>query len=924
MARRLIEAWLPVAALGIESLRERTPMTPFPAPNRLHVWWARRPLVASRAAVLASLLPADADHDKFLHMLGIHGDPVAAREAMAQVKGKEDRIANPYGYSRAFSYSPSKEEIRWFHVEMAREGIEGNGSCLDPTAGGGSIPFESLRLGLNTFANDLNPVASLVEKLTCQIPYQCGEEALAAYQEIAAKWRERMEERLADFFPQAHAPDQMDTTYLFARTIRCPHCNGLIPLSPNWRLAPDGVGVKLVPDLSHGDRVMRFEIVKSTDQQSRSTVAGGDAVCPYPDCGRTVAGDEIKRIAQAGEMGEQLYAIVYKKRQDTVLKSGEKGRPKWIRGYRAPEPSDDVSAEIETRLAEKLPEWEAQDLVPNEAYGKMFCDRSKVYGVNFWRDMFSPRQLYCHVTSVEVFTELLNEARQKPDFGEAQKAAFGYLALALDKLLNYNCRSTRWIDRRQVVAGSFDRHDFSFKWSFAELAALDAGSGYDWALNSIGEALTELIKLLSPEGDDKPLLNAAAGAKPRIELSCGPGAELRHIPDHAIDAVIMDPPYYDNVMYAELSDFFYVWLKRTAGQIWPELFTSQLTDKLNEAVANPALFDGKKKPAQAAYRDAMAAIFAETRRCLKPDGILTVMFSHKATGAWDALAKGLMEAGFAISASWPVSSEAEGSLHIREKAAAKSNIFLVCRPRKQREHELYWEEIEAEVKRASGQTAEKFFSQGISGIDLYLASYGPALSLFSQHWPVRRENGEAVAPEEALKAAGAAVREWRLSKLLETATSGFDPLLEWYLLAWDAFGAPVFPYDEALNLARVAGLELERDIAGALGQKKGQDFQLWDGATRQAHGFPGAGKSPQLDAIQNLAAIAATNGLSAAKGHLIAEKLAGSPEFRQALTAVCAVLPKGSPDGKHLGDLLHLIANPATSVQRSLLDGQTR
>ncbi len=146
----------------------------------------------------------------------------------------------------------------------------------------------------------------------------------------------------------------------------------------------------------------------------------------------------------------------------------------------------------------------------------------------------------------------------------------------------------------------------------------------------------------------------------------------------------MDPPYYDNVMYAELSDFFYVWLKRTAGQMVPELFTRHLTDKENEAVANPAKFAGQKGAKALAGRDyqhRMAGIFAECRRVLKPNGIMTLMFTHKATGAWGALAKGLMEAGFIITASWPINTEAEGSLHIKNKSAANSTIFLVCRPR---------------------------------------------------------------------------------------------------------------------------------------------------------------------------------------------------------------------------------------------------
>jgi putative DNA methylase len=156
--RLLIEEWLPIAEIGSESIRERTPMTPFPAPNRLHVWWARRPLVASRSAILASLLPANADRAKFLHMLGIHGDPMASRKRIDEAKRSGERFeGNAYNYKRAFSYTPNREEREWFRVEAERLGhLTSEISCLDPTAGGGSIPFESARLGLSTIANDLS------------------------------------------------------------------------------------------------------------------------------------------------------------------------------------------------------------------------------------------------------------------------------------------------------------------------------------------------------------------------------------------------------------------------------------------------------------------------------------------------------------------------------------------------------------------------------------------------------------------------------------------------------------------------------------------------------------------------------------------------------------------------------------------------
>ena len=206
----------------------------------------------------------------------------------------------------------------------------------------------------------------------------------------------------------------------------------------------------------------------------------------------------------------------------------------------------------------------------------------------------------------------------------------------------------------------------------------------------------------------------------------------------------MDPPYYDNVMYAELSDFFYVWLKRTAGHVVPELFTRTLTDKENEAIANTAKFLGQKGAKLLAgrdYQERMARIFEECRRVLKPDGIMTLMFTHKATGAWDALTTGLMKAGFTITASWPINTEPEGSLQIRDKSAANSTIFLVCRPRTQPVRDAavnYWEDVEPLVAGAVRTRVQEFQQAGITGVDLYLASFGPALEEFSRHWPLKR------------------------------------------------------------------------------------------------------------------------------------------------------------------------------------------
>ena len=337
-------------------------------------------------------------------------------------------------------------------------------------------------------------------------------------------------------------------------------------------------------------------------------------------------------------------------------------------------------------------------------------------------------------------------------------------------------------------------------------------------------------------------------------------------------------------MYAELSDFFYVWLKRTAGYLYPEFFRRHLTDKENEAVANKAKFQGAKGAgalAERDYQERMASIFAECRRVLKTDGIMTVMFTHKQTSAWDALTKGLMQAGFVITASWPVNTESEGGLHIKNKAAAKSTIFLACRPRsdnRESGESVYWEDIEPHVARAVRNRVIEFQDAGISGVDLYLASFGPALEEFSRHWPLKRGTPRqkpeqlrrrrqqvlfeeewdpyAATPEDALDTARREVKRWRVNQLTQLpANVDLDPTTAFFVLAWDTFHAPVFAYDEALGLSRAVGVNLERDIVGRLAEKKSSNLRLWDSAQRAAKGSlgPADGSRGMIDALHHAA-----------------------------------------------------------------------
>lgn len=618
-------------------------------------------------------------------------------------------------------------------------------------------------------------------------------------------------------------------------------------------------------------------------------------------------------------MGEQLFAIAYKTR--TVTGATKSGKDKFTveRGYRAPTSKDDVSDLLARAFADKLAEWKARDILPSEPIDDLSnYDRGhRLYGMVSWLDVFSQRQAFGHCVSVEVFHDLVDELRQSSggELTELDKASLCYIAIAMDKALNYNSRMSIWMPTREIMANTFNRHNFAFQWSHAEMAPTTLGVGYDWTVEQTKTAIKELIGLLGG-GDDTASLFAEEKSSASITITRG-SADTLHLPDASVDCVVMDPPYYDNVMYAELSDFFYVWLKRTVGLLYPESFSDYLTDKDREAVANLAKFKGQKVGskllASRDYQERMAAIFSECRRVVKPNGVLTVMFTHKASGAWDALASGLVQSGFTITGSWPVNTESEASLHIREKSAAKSTIFLVCRPRETSLVEaeiVYWEEVEPRVKEAVRLRVAEFQEAGISGVDLYLASFGPALQVFSENWPLKRGrpiqkprelalfpdeefDPYAVQPEDALDAARGEVKRWRMEQLATVKRKHhLDPLTEFFVLAWDAFRAPRFPVDEALKLARVVGLDFDQQVKNQVCEVKSSDVILWDSKTRKSKGKLGPmGDTCMLNTLHQAASIVRDQNTGAARKAIEDNGLLEDATLLTALEALLNVLP---------------------------------
>ena len=318
------------------------------------------------------------------------------------------------------------------------------------------------------------------------------------------------------------------------------------------------------------------------------------------------------------------------------------------------------------------------------------------------------------------------------------------------------------------------------------------------------------------EGSEVPLEKGDLGGY-QCNIAIASADSLFHLADRSLDAIVTDPPYYSTIQYAELSDFFYVWQKRILGDIFPELYTTELTDKDREAVANPSRFRNMgaspKDLADQDYEAKMQMAFSEYYRVLKDNGVMTVQFNHKDSGAWDVLAKSLIDAGFEITASWSVSTENPQNLHQAQKNSVSSTVLLVCRKRDPNAGSAWWDDIRPELSNLVEQRAPEFEANDITGIDLYLSAFGPALNVFSRAWPVLDSAGQEMRPEVAFEEARKAIANYRFHKLIQTDAAGFDSLTQWYILAWDAFRAREFPFDEARQLALAIGGFNVNDLA---------------------------------------------------------------------------------------------------------------
>lgn len=814
--RLLIEEWLPAAAIGVECMRERATGQQ-PPDKRLHVWWARRPLTVSRAAVLGSVLPADFPREVFERLLGF-GRPSEEIVAIRRVMDSGVKVDGGFGYERAFKRQVLERDLEQAHAKaLALWGALP--SVIDPMAGGGSIPLESARLGLPTLANEYNPVACTVLEATVDYPFRFGPELVERARHWAKVWETRVEERLADFFPKHRLA--LVHAYIYARTVPCPDTQFPTPLVPDWHLLKpkDGQAVVAEPVVhkAKGTWSIRVREVGGRAGQLREppppTYSGGKGISLFTR--HLIASDYIKAKAQAGEMGSTLYAIAVKTNKGLE--------------FRPPEKEDlDALAAAEKELAKRRKGWERDNVIPTESRVKGDCDRSYVYGLTEWADMFSPRQLLGFGVLVEELRRLRPEI-VKAEGADRGTAVEHLLAFVLDKFVNWNAVLSSWNVKAATARSVFDRHDFSFKSTFCEMAPCTAGVGLAWAGGSVFEAFEELGHL------------PRASEQRPVDVFLGSATSLPGLGSGSVSAVVVDPPYADNVQYSELADFFYVWLKRTQGHRRPEWFSTYLCEHDEEAVVNVSRHrkdEGRAREAKAEahtfYQNLMTGVFRECRRILRDDGALTVMFTHKKQEAWEALFESLIRAGFRISATWPVKTEGGHSLHINQKNAAQSTVLLVARKRPPRAGIGYFDAaLRDEIRALARKAAVRLQEQGLNPVDQLVGAFGPAMEAFSRYDAVRTDTGEPVAVGRAIDEAAAAVSGWRVEQLAAKGLPGVEAEGRFALLCWDVLGAAEFRFNEAKLLGHAAGMDVDQLVVAGLVDKSGDKIRMLSATERR-------------------------------------------------------------------------------------------
>jgi putative DNA methylase len=800
--KRLIEVDLPIKRISAHARREKS--IRHGHISTLHIWWARRPLAACRAVLCASLWPDPADplcpkefiefaQKEMIKWSNNDHLPLLSKESIERfikvnhskklVENKEflralllDFIADFANWDNSINVeflSTSRSLTQIAHVALGGEPGT-NPLVVDPFAGGGSIPLEALRVGADAFASDLNPIPVLLNKIQLELIPKHGKTLVNEVrkwgqwlkdevEKEVGKYYAGLKEPLAEYYLPQIKPiikkgaqlwkfksivKENPIGFIWARKIKCegPACGIEYPLMRTKYLSKKGdnsIGYKFIVDKK--TKRITYELIHGIKaKEALGTVQRGVAVCP--SCGFTTNSKNVReqlKLRSGGADDAFLIAIVSMLKSEREFNNRHEIIEESNRFYRIAFDEDKKLFDQSKHDYEK--NYQDSDLIPKENLPIPAGEREGTlgigvqgYGIKTWDKIFNSRQLLILGT----YLKHLKAEKSKID-----KDAFVILALAISRLTDIYNSLCMWENTKTQIRHTFTRQAIPFLWDYAEANAFSDAAGN--FMTTLGSMLRVIDRL-------SEIKNVGTVVKASATKSI--------LPEDSFDILFTDPPYYDAVPYSDISDFFYVWLKRGLEEIYPELFEQRLTNKEEECIVD---YDkGKDKQY---FESTMQKALRNQRFGLKPSGITTIVFAHKTTDGWEAQLNAIIEAGYVITASWPIDTELANRVRAQGSAALASSVHLVCRPRENEDGSLIqnqigdWRDVQQELPKRIHEWMPRLAAEGVAGADAIFACLGPALEIFSRYSSVEKPNGDVVTLREYLEKVWAAVSQEALN-----------------------------------------------------------------------------------------------------------------------------------------------------------------
>lgn len=748
--KKLIEVALPLEKINAAAAYEKMPGIGS-HPRGLHLWWARRPFVAARAVIWSSLVDDPSSHpEKF----PTEEDQNKERQRLFKIL--EDLVV--------WENSNNEDVLNAAKAEILKSTNNNPPALLDPFAGGGAIPLEAQRLGLEAHAHDLNPVAVTINKAMIEIPPRFAGKApvnpdaqvsamrngwsraqgLAEDVRYYGEWmKQEAYKRIGHLYPKVKVPHEQGggeatvIAWIWARTVKCPNpaCGCEMPLASSFVLSKKkGKEAWIEPQFDYEAKKITYKVQlgKGKIPEAPKTSRGANFKCIM--CGEATMSEYIKSEALEGRMGAALMGIVAE---------GQHGRL-----YISPDENQIHAAQV----------CKPEDYPTGVIGGDRRALWTPLYGLSDFSDLFTNRQL----TALTTFSELVSEAQAKAEAdavaagmkndhlplrngGDGAKAygeAVGvYLAFAVDRETDFCNSVCRWSVSNEKPMNLFARQAIPMVWDYPEVNVFSNAVG---SFATIKDYISKCIGTLPAEN------YVAEGIQADAQTDCG----LRNI------MISTDPPYYDNIGYADLADFFYVWMRQSLKDTYPELFSTMLVPKAEELIATPYRHDGSVEKAKHFFEDGMLSACKQMYQYAREDVPVTIYYAYKqsdtddrgtASSGWETMLGAIVNAGFAITGTWPMRTEQTyRSIGMGTNALA-SSIVLVCRKRPEDAPQTTRRNLIAALRRELRPALQKLQSSNIAPVDLAQSAIGPGMGVFSRYRRVLEADGSVMSVRSALQ-----------------------------------------------------------------------------------------------------------------------------------------------------------------------------